>query len=244
MAGQRYYFEVLHKTGTGTGDNWAIGWLQDPTGTNTAPSGVVPSYVLSRYFAPPPALLPGTLYAATDFGVLAYKGGSWVPAAAGMPMVETPWVTINQSTHTLYAGTGEPNASSDSESGVGIYASTNNGNSWTLLPGSTVFNARSISSIVVDPNHPGTLYVGDTRGVRGVTGVNGGAVSLTGTGKGSGGPSVRQKRVMRWSMTFNTQSGDDYARQLAGIKPGGGAVLAIPLGNGKYEVIRSSEFLT
>jgi hypothetical protein len=59
-----------------------------------------------------------------------------------------------------------------------------------------------------------------------------------GTGKGKGGPTVRQKRVQRWSMTFNTQSGDDYARQLAGIKPGSGAVLAIPVGNHQYKVIR------
>jgi len=47
----------------------------------------------------------GTLYAATDFGVLAYKGGSWVPAAPGMPQVETAWVTVDPSTHTLYAAT-------------------------------------------------------------------------------------------------------------------------------------------
>ena len=87
-------------------------------------------------------------------------------------------LTYDAPSHTLYAGTGEPNASGDSESGVGIYASKNNGNSWTFLPGSSVMNARSISSIVVDPNHPGTLYVGDARGVRGVTGVSGGAVSL------------------------------------------------------------------
>ena len=81
--------------------------------------------------------------------------------------------------HTLYAGTGEPNASADSESGVGIYASHDLGSHWSLLPGSAAaMNARSISSIVVDPNHPGTLYVGTTRGVRGVTSVTGGAVSL------------------------------------------------------------------
>ena len=72
--------------------------------------------------------------------------------------------------NTLYAGTGEPNASGDSEAGVGIYASHDDGNRWTLLPGSpAAMNARSISSIVVDPLHPGTLYVGTARGVRGVS---------------------------------------------------------------------------
>ena len=64
VAGRRYYLEILHKAGTGPGDNWAVGWLQDPAGTNTSPSGVVPGYVLSPYYPPPPAVAPGTLYAA------------------------------------------------------------------------------------------------------------------------------------------------------------------------------------
>ena len=64
VAGQKYYIEILHKAGTGTNDNWAVGWRQDPTGTNTTPAGIVPGYVLSRYFTPPPSLIPGTLYSA------------------------------------------------------------------------------------------------------------------------------------------------------------------------------------
>jgi hypothetical protein len=88
-------------------------------------------------------------------------------------------LTFDAASNTLYAGTGEPNASGDSESGVGIYASQNGGNTWTFLPGSAAaMKARSISSIAVDPAHPGTLYVGTTRGVRGVSAVTGGAVSL------------------------------------------------------------------
>ncbi len=80
---------------------------------------------------------------------------------------------------TLYAGTGEPNSSGDSEAGVGIYASHDSGNQWTLLPGSpAAMNARSISSIIIDPNNPNTMYVGTTRGVRGVSSVTGGSVSL------------------------------------------------------------------
>ena len=63
-AGQKYYFEVLHKAGTGTNDHWSVGWLLDPTGTNTAPAGVTPSYLVARYFTPLPANIPGTLYTA------------------------------------------------------------------------------------------------------------------------------------------------------------------------------------
>jgi hypothetical protein len=65
VAGQKYYVEVLHKAGVGAGDNWSVGYLQDPTGTNNTPSGVVPSYLNSRYYPPPASVAPGTLYVAT-----------------------------------------------------------------------------------------------------------------------------------------------------------------------------------
>lgn len=63
-AGQKYYLEVLHKAGVGTNDNWSVGWLIDPTGTNTVAAGIVPSYLHARYFSLPPAITPGTLYSA------------------------------------------------------------------------------------------------------------------------------------------------------------------------------------
>jgi len=63
-AGQKYYLEILHKAGNNVSDNWSVGWLQDPFGTNTTPGGVVTNYVLSRYYPLPPSVAPGTLYAA------------------------------------------------------------------------------------------------------------------------------------------------------------------------------------
>ena len=63
-AGQQYYIEILHKAGVGTNDNWSVGWLQDPTGTNQTVAGVVPGYLASRYYPPLPASVPGTLYSA------------------------------------------------------------------------------------------------------------------------------------------------------------------------------------
>jgi hypothetical protein len=63
-AGQKYYLEILHKAGNNSNDNWSVGWLQDPFGTNTTPGGVVTNYVLSRYYPLPPSVAPGTLYAA------------------------------------------------------------------------------------------------------------------------------------------------------------------------------------
>ncbi len=109
--------------------------------------------------------------------------------------------------NTLYAGTGEPNASADSEAGFGIYKSTNGGKTWTHLAAHTdvpagagvdctcavgiggfqiapaysgpAFDGRAISSIVVDPNNSNVLYVASARAVRGISSVSsGGAVTL------------------------------------------------------------------
>ncbi len=64
IGGQQYYIEILHKAGVGTNDNWAVGYLLDPVGTNTTPGGITPSYLLSRYYPASPANVPGTLYSA------------------------------------------------------------------------------------------------------------------------------------------------------------------------------------
>lgn len=80
--------------------------------------------------------------------------------------------------NTLYAGTGEANYSGDSAAGVGLYKSTDGGDTWSGPLGVSVFNGRSLGSIEVKPGDPNTIYVATTRGVLGVSGVNGGGVSL------------------------------------------------------------------
>ena len=64
VAGQKYFIQVLHKAGATTPDHWSVGWLLDPTGTNSTPSGIVPGYVLSRYYPRPALASAGTLYTA------------------------------------------------------------------------------------------------------------------------------------------------------------------------------------
>ena len=63
------------------------------------------------------------------------------------------------------------------------------------------FDGRSISSIVIDPDNPSTMYVGSARGVRGVSSVyGGGAVSLAPvfrhTGSGSRRTAARTSRCL------------------------------------------------
>jgi hypothetical protein len=59
-----------------------------------------------------------------------------------------------------------------------------------------------------------------------------------GDGPGTGKLTRRQQRQLRWHMTFTTQSGEDYLRQLGGIRPGSGAILAVPVGEKRYRVLR------
>jgi len=56
-----------------------------------------------------------------------------------------------------------------------------------------------------------------------------------GKGPGTGTMSDRQKRVLRWTMIFDTQNGADYRNQLQAL----GAILAIPSPDGRYLVIRN-----
>ncbi len=79
VAGQKYYLEILHKVGMSAPAHWSVGWLQDSFGTNTAPAGIVPGYVLSRYYPLPISALPGTLYSANllaQNGVVSTATGS------------------------------------------------------------------------------------------------------------------------------------------------------------------------
>jgi hypothetical protein len=100
----------------------------------------------------------------------------WTYLSGAMATNAIGSLTYDGATSTLYAGTGEQNSSADSDAGVGIYKSTDGGNTWQLLDGSQAMSAgNSVSSIVVDPAHAGTLWVGTTYGVRGMSGIGGAA---------------------------------------------------------------------
>jgi hypothetical protein len=101
-----------------------------------------------------------------------FVSGSFATNAIGALIIDPN----DASGKTLLAGTGEANASGDSEAGMGIYKSTNGGSSWSLLAGSSVFQGLSISSLAIS-KPAGNILVGVTLGVRGI-GSTGGAVSI------------------------------------------------------------------
>ena len=100
-----------------------------------------------------------------------FLSGSFGTNAMGSLLVDPN----DSSGDTIYAGTGEPNASADSEAGVGIYKSTNGGRTWALVSGSDIFFQRSIGQMILD--NDGNLLVPIASGVRGVDSTDSGALS-------------------------------------------------------------------
>jgi len=102
----------------------------------------------------------------------------WEPANDGIPSNAIGSLIFDPTDsrrRTLYAGTGEPNGSSDSEAGVGLFKSTNGGQSWALVPGSVaVSQDRSIGAIAVDPLDARHLFIGTAVARHGSSSVNGG----------------------------------------------------------------------
>jgi hypothetical protein len=89
---------------------------------------------------------------------------------------------------TLYVGTGEPNGSSDSEAGIGLFKSTDSGHTWSVVPGSIARTApcaasagmcpvamgRSIGAIAIDPADATHIFIGTDVARHGSSSVNGG----------------------------------------------------------------------
>src|SRR5213595_3666808 len=131
----------------------------------------------------------------TDDALAATPTWTWLTGVLALNSVGALVADPNDASgNTLYVGTGDGNrCSSGCESGVGIYKTTNGGNSWTKLPDACVNNTtyscansgdaflgRGINQIVVDPTNPAHIFVGSALAVRGLSHVigNGGQVRL------------------------------------------------------------------
>jgi hypothetical protein len=73
--------------------------------------------------------------------------------------------------NTVYVGTGEANiCGSGCVAGAGLYKSTDAGDTWTKISGST-FDGLGVGVIAVEPGEPDTIYVGTTTALRGMSSV-------------------------------------------------------------------------
>src|SRR4051812_5295368 len=125
---------------------------------------------------------------------------NWHPSGNGIPSNAIGSIAFDPTDRfgrTLYVGTGEPNGSSDSEAGVGLYKSTDFGHSWTLVSGSTsptapcasgagtcpVTVGRSIGAVAVDPADANHIFIGTDVARHGSSSVNGGRFTPPGAAR-------------------------------------------------------------
>jgi len=109
---------------------------------------------------------------------------NWQSVSSGLPTTSFGSIYLDpndSSGNTLYAGSGEGNGSDDSEAGLGLFKSTNGGDSWSLVAGSVrVAHDRAISAITIDPNDANTIYIGTALARHGASAVFGGRVAPPG----------------------------------------------------------------
>ena len=102
----------------------------------------------------------------------------WVPASNGLDTQSFGSIVVDPTDptgNTVYAGSGEPNGSGDSEAGLGLYKSTDGGGHWALVPGSRpVAIDRSVASIAIDPRNPAHIFIGTGLARHGSAHTNGG----------------------------------------------------------------------
>ncbi|MDX6371215.1 MAG: hypothetical protein QOD98_203 [Nocardioidaceae bacterium] len=125
-----------------------------------------------------------TLYAGTAGGGLWKTTNAlaptptWTSIGGNLPSNAIGSVTIGPDNSTLWVGTGEPNGSSDSEAGLGLFKSTDGGTTFTKVT-TTVASAdftlnRSVGAVAIDPNDAQHILVGTAVARHGSSSVNGG----------------------------------------------------------------------
>jgi hypothetical protein len=101
-----------------------------------------------------------------------YLGGPLGINSAGAVTIDPN----DPSGNTIYVGTGEANiCGSGCVAGVGVYKSTNGGNTWTGPLGGLATDTgnplagKGVGEIVIKPGSPNTIYVGTTTALRGMS---------------------------------------------------------------------------
>lgn len=119
-------------------------------------------------------------------------GWQWISSGLRTNSIGSLALDPNDRTNrTIYVGTGETNTPQNSNAGTGLYKSLNGGDTWTRVSTTIVDPAvaptpidftitRGISTIVIEPGRPQTMYVATTTAMLGMTAVRGGQSTTTG----------------------------------------------------------------
>ena len=115
-----------------------------------------PTYVVSLVTHP---TVPGMVFAGLEAGSVyrsADGGASWTALnepPGNHPLASTYSFAFAPSGVALYA------AAQSSSGGIGVFKSTNDGTTWSLVLDATSLGA-SVRSVAVDPSHPATVFAG------------------------------------------------------------------------------------
>ena len=178
-----------------------------PTWTSAGPDGGIqveeatytgtPAFVSGRTTS----LVPGrtcrtsgcVLYAGTAGGGLWKTSNAlaehptWTHIGSGIPSTAIGTLYRAPNDGGFYVGTGEPNGSSDSEAGLGLYKSTDGARSFrkvqTFANGKDFTLDRSVAAVAVDPNNARHILVGTAVARHGSSSVNGGRFTPPGAAK-------------------------------------------------------------
>jgi hypothetical protein len=196
IAGAQAASSAIRRNGVGNGRNSTTAWYKlGPTkatypaflnrhGSQYVASGRITALAIKPNCTPQQCTIwvgaAGGGVWRTDKGLSG--NGNWVNVSDGFFASGAIGALTYDAAHdTLYAGTGEDAAAGDAEAGVGVYKSTDGGNTWTGLAGnSSSFTNRAIRTIAIDNvNDPSgdTIYVTSGRGVHGISSTTAGAVS-------------------------------------------------------------------
>lgn len=91
-------------------------------------------------------------------------GGSWTPLGDRLESLAIGTIAVAPGGGTILAGTGELADATDAIRGVGIYRSTDGGQTWTLT-GRANFGGESVSAIRFDPSSPSRVFAAHTNGL-------------------------------------------------------------------------------
>jgi hypothetical protein len=160
--------------------------LLTQTGPSTSESGRVTALAIDPNCgkASAPAGAPCRLWVAAAGGGIWRTSNALAATPAWIePPIDLPTNSFGSlivdpndaSGNTLYAGSGEPNGSGDSEAGLGLFKSTDGGQTWQVVAGSqTISVNRSIGAIAVRLGQPNTIVIGTAVARHGSSSVNGG----------------------------------------------------------------------
>ena len=165
------------------GESWqAIGPAPLLNG-QTPTSPIIPSSVSGRISSLAIDVTDNAVYAGAAQGGVwrtLNDGATWVPLTDRLGSLAIGSIALDPAAHapnqgTLYIGTGEGNYSADSYAGVGVYKSTDSGQTWQGPYGSALFTSRSVNGLVVDRTNSSHLVAVTGSGVFGT----GAVVALT-----------------------------------------------------------------